>query len=76
MELNSCVCRMKVFSNLNSQGNGKFQIFAEGTYDFQNLENETLFIADHKIVKKSAFDWLAAVLRLKESTILWNISTF
>ena len=27
------------------------------TYDFQNLKNETLFIADHKNVKKSAFGW-------------------
>ena len=27
------------------------------TYDFQSLENEALFIADHKNVKNSAFGW-------------------
>ena len=41
----------------------------KGTYDFQNLGNETLFIADHNNVKKSTFDWLAAKLWLKENTI-------
>ena len=51
MELNSCVCRMKVVFNLNSQGNEKFDLFSQGTYDFQNLGNETLFIADYENVK-------------------------
>ena len=34
------------------------------------------FIADHENVTKSAFDWLAAKLWLKESTILCNVFTF
>ena len=76
MKLNSCVCRMKVFFNLISQGNEKFKLLFQRTYDFQNLGNETVFIADYKNVKKSAFDLLATKLWLKESTILWNVCTF
>ena len=52
------------------------ELFSQGTYDFQNLGNETLFIADHENVKKSAFHWLAAKLWLKETTIFWNVCTF
>ena len=37
---------------------------------------ETLFIADYESVPKLVFDWLAAKLWLKESTILWNDYTF
>ena len=45
-------------------------------HDFQNLENEILFIGDHENVKKFALDWLAAKLLIKENTILWNVCTF
>ena len=48
----------------------------KGTYDLQNLGNETFVIADHESVKKSAFDWLTAKLWLIESTILWNVCSF
>ena len=51
MEINSCVCRMKVFFNLNSQRNEKFELFSQGTYDFQNLGNETQFIANYENIK-------------------------
>ena len=43
---------------------------------FQNFGNETLFIADYEDVKKSAFDWLAAKLWLKECTMLWKVCTY
>ena len=38
--------------------------------------NETLFIADHEDIKKSAFDWLPVKLWHKEGTILWKVFTF
>ena len=34
--------------NLNSQGNEKFELFSQGYYNFQNLGNETLLIADYE----------------------------
>ena len=37
-----------MFFNLNSQGNEKFELFSQGTYDFKNSVNETLFIADYE----------------------------
>ena len=70
MELDPRVYIIQILFNLNYQGNEKFELFSQGIYDFQNLGNETLFIADHENVKKSAFDWLAAKLWVKESTIL------
>ena len=70
MELNSGVSRMKVFFNLNSQGNEKYELFSRGTYVFQNLGN------DYENVKEYAFDWFATNLWLRESTILWNVCTF
>ena len=47
MELNSCVCRMKVFFNLNSQGEGgeNIELF---------LRNE-LLITDYEDIKISIF---------------------
>ena len=65
-----------MFLNLNSQGNEKCELFSQGTYDFQILGNETLFMADYENVKKSTFDWLATKLWLKESTILWTNCAF
>ena len=55
MELDSCVCRMKLLFNLSSLGNEKFELFSQGTYDFQNVGNETLFIADYEDIKISSF---------------------
>ena len=76
MKLNTCVCGMKMFFNLNSQGIEKFELFSQGTYDCQNLGNETMFVADYENVKKPTFDWLATKLWLKGSSILWNVCTF
>ena len=66
----------KVLFNLNFQGNEKLKLFSQETYDFQNLGNQTLLIVGHENVKKSAINYLAAKLWLKESTILRNVSTF
>ena len=65
-----------ILFNLNFLGKEKLGLFSQRTYDFQNFENEALFMADHEDAKKSAFDWLAAKLKLKESTILWKVCTF
>ena len=54
LELDSFVYVIKILSNLNAQGNEKFlKLFSQGTYGYQNFGNETLFIADYEIVKKS-----------------------
>ena len=42
--LNSCVCWMKIYFNLNYQGMKKF---SEETCDFQILGNEALMIAGY-----------------------------
>ena len=44
----------------------------KGATTFKIFRNETLFIAHYENVPKFVFDWLAAKLSLKESTILWN----
>ena len=54
-QLDYCVYIVKILFNLNSQGNAKFELFSQGTYDFQNFRNKILFIANYKHVKKSAF---------------------
>ena len=46
--LDSHFCTIKIFSNLNSQGNEVFKLFS-------NLRNETLFIADYEYANKFAF---------------------
>ena len=48
----------------------------KGPTTFKIFRNEALFIADYENVQKFVFDWLAAKLWLKESTILWNDYTF
>ena len=58
-ENDSCVYVIKLF-NLNSRRNEKFELFSQVTYEFQNFENKTLFIADHENFKKSASEWLVA----------------
>ena len=67
LKLDSGVYVNKILFNLNFQGNRKFEVFSQGTYDFQNFRNKTLFIADYEKVKKCAFDWLAAKLWLKKA---------
>ena len=52
LEVDSRVYVINILFNLNSQGNEKFDVLSQGTYDIQNLGNETLFIADHESVKK------------------------
>ena len=40
MELDSRVYVTKIISNLNFQGNEKFELFSQGTYDLKNFGNE------------------------------------
>ena len=61
-KLDSRMYVIKILFNLNSQGNEKFELFYQETYDFQNVRNETLFIVEHENVKESAFGWLAVKL--------------
>ena len=56
---------MKIYFNLNSQGN-KNRVFSPETYDFQVLENEALTIAGYKAIKIFTFLQLAVKLWLKE----------
>ena len=55
MERNSCVCGMKIYFNLNSQGNEKLDFFSQETYDFQILENESVIVAGYEDIKASIF---------------------
>ena len=48
----------------------------KGPTTFKIFRFETLFIADYENIPKFVFDWLAAKLWLKDSTILWNDYTF
>ena len=57
MELNSCVCEMKIFFNLNSQRNEKIKFSSKETYDFQILGNETLMIAGYEDFYFLAVGW-------------------
>ena len=67
MKLDSRVYVIEIFLNLNSKGRD---------LRLSKFSHETLFIADYENVQKFVFDWLAAKLWLKESTILWNDYTF
>ena len=55
MELNSCVCGMKICFNLNPRGILKIQFFSQETYNFPILRNEALVIADYEDIKISIF---------------------
>ena len=55
MEHSSVVFRMKIYFNLNSQGNDKIEFFSQKTYKFQILGNETIIDADYKDIKVSIF---------------------
>ena len=70
MEQDYCSYVIKILFNLNSQGNEEFELFSQGTYDFQNFRNEILYIADHDDIKNSVFDCLTAKLWFKERTSL------
>ena len=48
MELDSCIYVIKIIFNLNSLGNEKLELFSQRTYDIQNFESETLFIANNE----------------------------
>ena len=57
---------MKIYVNLNSQGNEKIELFSQETYDFQILGNEALIIAGYEDIKMSIFHLLAEKLWLTE----------
>ena len=48
MELNSCVCGMKIYSNLNPQENEEIEFFSQEVHDFQILGNEALIFASYE----------------------------
>ena len=48
VELDFCGSVMKIASNYKSRGTEKIELSSQGTYNFQNLGNETLIIADYK----------------------------
>ena len=48
--------KLRYFSIRISKGMKNLNFSSEVPYDFQNLGNETIFIADHKNVKKSTYD--------------------
>ena len=66
--MNRCYCK--------SQGIEKFELFSQGTYDFQNLRNETLVIADYDYVKLFSFAMFDMKLWLKEDNILHKSCAF
>ena len=63
---------MKSALNFKSLANEKVKIFSQGTYNFQNLWNETLITADYEYVKISSFALLKTKLWLKEGDDLWT----
>ena len=65
MELDSCVCGIKIYFNMNSKKNEKVAFFFKDTYDFQVLGN-TLIIAGYEAMKISIFHKLAVKLWLTE----------
>ena len=65
MELNSFVCGIKIYFNMNSQKNEKVAFSSKETYNFQVLGN-TLIIAGYKAIKNSIFHKLAVKLWLAE----------
>ena len=48
MELNSCVCGMKIYFNLNSQGNEKPKVSPKRPTTFKVLEMKLLIIASYE----------------------------
>ena len=68
--LDSRVYVIEIFFNLNSKRMKNLNFSPEGPTTFKTFQNETLFIDDYENLPKFVFDWLAAKLWLKESTIL------
>ena len=56
--------------DFKSQRTEKFELFCQGTNDFQNLRNETLVIADYEYAKIFNFTMSDMKLWLKEESIL------
>ena len=52
------------------QGTEEDDLFSQGTYNFQNLRNESMAIADHEYVKISKLVLFHIELLLKEDSIL------
>ena len=67
MELNSCVCGMKILFNLNQIWNEKLQLFSQETYDFEISRSEALIIAGCEDIKISIFHWLTVKLWLEDN---------
>ena len=65
MDLNPCVCGIKIYFNMNSQKNEKVAFSSKVAYHFQVLGN-TLIIACYKAIKSSIFHKLAVKLWLIE----------
>ena len=66
MELDFCSFQIKIALNFNFQGNEKFELSSQGTYNFQNLRNETLVIADYEYAKISRIAVMDVKLWVKE----------
>ena len=70
MELDFCSFQIKIALNFKSQETEKFELFSQGIYNFQNLRNGTLVIADYEYVKIFSFAVFDMKLWLKEENIL------
>ena len=55
MELDFCSFQIKIALNFKSQGTEKFELFSQGSYNLENLRNETLVIADYEYAKVFSF---------------------
>ena len=58
------------------RGLKKMIFFPQGTYNFQNLRNETMDIAEHEYVKISKLVLFQIKLLLKEDSILHILNEF
>ena len=71
-----CVAVVLSFRNLSillyfkSQGTEKGDLLSQRTYNFEDLRNETMAIADHQYVKISKIVFFHIKLLLKEDSIL------
>ena len=72
----SRVYPIEVFFNLNYKGMKNLNSSPKGPTTFKIFRFETLFIADYENIPKFVFDWLAAKLWPRNSTILWDDYTF
>ena len=72
----SRVYAIEILFNWKLKGMKNLNFSLKGPTTFKIFRIETLFIANYKNVPTFVFDWLAAKLWLKESTILWNDYTF